>query len=258
MVQKHQTDWIPFLTELAKIGDNIALPLFKSSSLKVNHKHDLTPVTQADIDIEKKIREVAGEQFPELGVVGEEFGDTMKDADIKLIVDPIDGTRNFIRGLPFFASLLAIEEKGEVIAGMVSAPATGERWWAAKGKGSMYNGQPISVSTISTLKDAQAFHGSLYGCEASKKPEGVLNLLKQTARQRGMGDYYAHMLVAMGCGECAIDFNLKVWDMAPLKIIVEEAGGKLTDVTGKNSIYNGNVVSSNLVIHDAVLQALKN
>ena len=243
--------------KVAKAAGKLALS-YQEKALTIEAKGIQDFVTQADQQVEKQIRQALQAAYPEDGFFGEESESDVQQGQAFWAVDPIDGTRNFIGGLPFFASLLAIEEKGEVIAGMVSAPATGERWWAAKGKGSMYNGQPISVSTISTLKDAQAFHGSLYGCEASKKPEGVLNLLKQTARQRGMGDYYAHMLVAMGCGECAIDFNLKVWDMAPLKIIVEEAGGKLTDVTGKNSIYNGNVVSSNLVIHDAVLQALKN
>lgn len=219
-------------------------------------KNNRTPVTQADLEAERKIREFAVATHPELALCGEEYGGCPQDAPLKFIIDPIDGTQNFIRGIPFFASLLAIEEKGRIIAGLVSAPATRERWWASTGSGSFYNDTPIYVTKGNKLEESQCFHSSMFGQEALGAPSGFLPLLAKTKRQRGMGDYYAHVLVAMGCGEFAVDFNLNVWDMAPLKIIVEEAGGKVTDSLGKDTIYTHTIISSNGLLHDTVVRVL--
>ena len=169
----------------------------------------------------------------------------------------IDGTKNFIRGLPIFGSLFAIEDKGTVVAGMVSAPALKDRWWAEKGQGAFHNGSPINVSSIERLDEANGLHGSIFGSEACSNPEPVIKLLQDTYRQRGFGDFYPHMLVAMGCGEYAIDFKLNVWDIAPLKIIVEEAGGTCTDSNGNNTIYSGNIISSNSKLDPKVLSYIK-
>ncbi|MDA1353912.1 MAG: histidinol-phosphatase [bacterium] len=251
-------NWIQFLTDIVDESDKIALKYFKASDLGVLIKDNMTPVSQGDLEIENHIRALVGQRYPNMSIVGEEHGETKGSDDIKLIIDPIDGTKNFIRGLPFFATLLAIEEGGEVTAGLVSAPATGERWWAQKGQGAFYNGSRIHVSEISSLDKALALHGSMYGSEASDDPSRVEALLRQTYRQRGFGDYYPHMLVAQGLGEFAVDFKLQVWDIAPLKIIVEEAGGICTDTAGVATAYSGNLITSNGKIHDDVQKQLAN
>tara|TARA_Y100001935_G_scaffold95914_1_gene79747 strand:+ start:755 stop:1522 length:768 start_codon:yes stop_codon:yes gene_type:complete len=247
------SSWIPFLTKISDVADEIALHYFNSASLDVEIKDNMTPVSAGDLAIENEIRALVKHDHPELSIVGEEYGETTTDSTVKLIIDPIDGTKNFIRGLPFFGSLFAIEDDGEVVAGMVSAPALKSRWWAAKGQGSFYNGQQIHASSVTHLSEANGFYGSLFGSEASSTPDPVIQLLQDTYRQRGFGDFYPHMLVAMGCGEYAIDFKLSVWDIAPLKIIVEEAGGQFSDTSGNNTIYSGNIVSSNKHLHTTVL-----
>ena len=251
------SSWIPFLTQLCDVADKIALHYFTSSSLDVEIKDNMTPVSAGDLAIENEIRALVKNEHPELSIIGEEYGVTTADSNIKLIIDPIDGTKNFIRGLPFFGSLFAIEDNGEVVAGMVSAPALNSRWWAAKGTGAFYNGKQIHASTITQLEKANGFYGSLFGSEASTTPEPVIRLLKDTNRQRGFGDFYPHMLVAMGCGEYAIDFKLNVWDIAPLKIIVEEAGGQFSNTQGEPTIYSGNIISSNKILHPTVLEYIK-
>ena len=251
------SNWIPFLTELSNVADDIALHYFKSSSLNVEIKDNMTPVSAADLAIENKIRALVNANHSELSIIGEEYGDTVGSSNVKLIIDPIDGTKNFIRGLPFFGSLFAIEDDGHIVAGMVSAPALNDRWWAEKGQGAFYNGTSMQTSTIDTLKEANGFYGSLFGSEASSTPEPIIQLLKDTYRQRGFGDFYPHMLVAMGCGEYAIDFKLNSWDIAPLMIIVEEAGGQCSNTFGEHTIYSGNIVSSNKKLHATVLDYIK-
>jgi histidinol-phosphatase len=250
------SNWIEFLTALVDETDTLALKYFRADDLGVTIKSDRTPVSQGDEEIENHIRQMVAKSHPELSIVGEEYGSTVGASSTKLIIDPIDGTKNFIAGLPFFATLLAIEEEGEVIAGLVSAPETGDRWWAAKGEGAFHNGNKIQVSSVDSIDKSLVFFGSLYGQEASKQAEPVLNLLKQTYRQRGFGDYYQHMLVAMGKGEFSLDFNLKQWDIAPLKIIVEEAGGVCTNSSGNKTIHGGNAVCSNGQFHQQIISTL--
>ena len=250
--------WTDFLRSITEKTDPLARRYFNATDLTVNIKPDHTPVSQADQEIEVLIRECVAQEHAALSILGEEYGETQTNADSKLIIDPIDGTKNFIAGIPFFATLLAIEDKGEVIAGHVSAPATGDKWWAAKGQGAYHNGRRIYVSKQDKLEQSLAFHGSLFGSEASHAAEPVLTLLRQTYRQRGFGDYYQHMLVAMGMGEFCVDFNLKPWDIAPLSIIVSEAGGVCSDTKGQRTVYGGNAVSSNGLLHDVLLSYIKN
>lgn len=176
---------------------------------------------------------------------------------LRVIIDPIDGTRNFVRGIPFIATLLAIELDGQIIAGLVSNPIQREQWGAELGAGATYNGSPIRVSSIAELASSQAFHGSIYGPEAEGLPrDNVLGILSQTHRQRAMGDFYGHMLVSSGAGEFSLDFGLKPWDIAPLKIIVEEAGGRVTNFDGGFSLEVGSLLCSNGVLHDRLLGML--
>jgi len=245
--------WIDFLKDITQETDKIALKYFNADDLKVEIKADHTPVSQADQSIEEFIRDSVAKQHPELAILGEEYGETKTQSDLKLIIDPIDGTKNFIAGLPFFATLLAIEASGEIIAGLVSAPATGDKWWAAKGEGAYHNGKAIHVSKVDRLAMSLAFHGSLFGTEASDPQQPLLTLLSKTYRQRGFADYYQHMLVAMGKGEFCADFKLKAWDIAPISIIVNEAGGICTDTNGDKTIYGGNAISSNGLFHEEIL-----
>ena len=249
--------WIPFLNRISDVADEIALHYFNHEKLGIEIKDNMTPVSAGDLAIENEIRSIVKSEHPELSIIGEEYGETITDSSVKLIIDPIDGTKNFIRGLPIFGSLFAIEDNGEIVAGMVSAPALNDRWWASKNNGAFYNDTKISVSNISNLDEANGLHGSIFGSEACSTPEPVIQLLQDTYRQRGFGDFYPHMLVAMGCGEYAIDFKLNVWDIAPLKIIVEEAGGTCTDSNGNHSIYSGNIISSNSNLHSKVLSYIK-
>ncbi len=251
------------LHEIATEADRIAMHYFMRRNLKVESKVDHSPVTQADLEIEKMVRQAVKDRWPNVGVFGEEFGDESDAAVTRLIVDPIDGTRNFIRGVPFFATLLAVEHHGEIIKGLISAAYSAERWWGARGSNvhmalyrSRWDEHQIHVSGIARIDEAQAFHGSLFGCEATLTPETVIDLLSKTVRQRGVGDYYLHMLVASGAGELGIDFGLKPWDKAALKAIVEGAGGRVTDLDGGFSLNSDSIVSSNGLFHDEILGIL--
>ncbi|MCP4049804.1 MAG: hypothetical protein GY730_03760 [bacterium] len=246
-----------FLQQCADEADRIACHYYKKRSLNIITKEDNSPVTQADTEIEQTIRKLSQEFNPGIEIMGEEFGSCPKDAKLKLIIDPIDGTRNFVRGIPFFATLLAIEQENKVTHGLVSSSQTAERWWAERGNGCFYNGHSISVSQVDDLSKAQAFHGSLYGSEAQNLTPKVLKLLSITDRQRGFGDYYQHMLVCMGCGEVALDFGLKPWDIAALIPVVEEAGGMITNLDGSLSIYKGDIITSNTLLHNITCMILQ-
>ncbi len=240
---------------LADQADEIALKFFQESTLYVSEKSDHSPVSEADLAIEMMIRRESETLFKGFEMWGEEFGLQNPDAPYKLIIDPIDATRNFVRGIPLFATLMAIEIDGELVAGLVSAPAIGDRWCAQKGFGAWHNTRPIHVSKPNTLATAQVFHGSLYGAESPAIPLGpVLSILSKTQRQRGFGDFYGHMLVAMGAGEACLDFGLMPWDIAPLKVIVETAGGQVTNLDGGFNLANPDIISSNRQIHPEILQ----
>jgi histidinol-phosphatase len=249
------TDWLPFLVDLADRADALAMRWFRAAGLRVEEKADQSPVTEADRAIEAMARTAARERHPELGVLGEEEG-AGGDSGLRLIVDPIDGTRNFVRGIPVFATLLAIEVAGEVVAGVVSAPALHARWHAARGAGAFRDGRRLHVSAARSLHDALMFHSNL-GPREGGPPAGFMRLVARVARTRGFGDFYQHMLVAEGAGEIAIDPVMHPWDIAALQVIVEEAGGRATSLTGERSIHAMSLVTSNGALHDAALDALR-
>jgi len=254
---KTATEYLLFLQQCADLADDMARHFFEKS-LKIEEKKDKTLVTEADLAIERKIRTFTASYDTNLAVLGEEFGACNKESKRKLIIDPIDGTVNFIRGIPIFASLLAIEIDGCIEAAMVSNPISQERWQAGKGLGAHYQGQPISVSNINKLADSQAFYGSLFGNEAKGLPlDKVIKLFSQTKRQRGIGDFLMHLWVAMGYGEFALDVNLNPWDLAPLGLIVKEAGGDVTTLSGQPfTIYQPTILSSNGRYHRSLVESL--
>ncbi|HLB81783.1 MAG TPA: inositol monophosphatase family protein [Gemmatimonadales bacterium] len=248
-------DWLPLLGDIADRADEIALTFFGAKRLRVDEKPDLSPVTEADQAIETMARALLRERQPALGLLGEEQGEVAGATGTRLIIDPIDGTRNFVRGIPVFATLLAIETDGEVVAGVASAPALGARWRAARGAGAFRDSRRLRVSGMHSLDEALLFHGNL-GLKEGGPPPGFTQLVGRIGHTRGFGDFYQHMLVAEGAGEVAIDPVMHPWDIAALQVIVEEAGGRATSLGGERSIYTGSLVTSNGALHEAMLDAL--
>ena len=251
-----KSDWLPLLREIADRSDEIAMRLFQRVDLRVEAKADRSLVTEADREIESAARKLVAERRSELGVYGEEQGEQSGSSGARLIIDPIDSTANFVRGIPVFATLLAIEVEREVVAGLVSAPALGTRWHAARGQGAWQGERRLHVSGIRQLANAQLFHGSIGGFEGTCTPPGLQRLAMSTHRQRGFGDFWQHCLVAAGSGEIAFDPIVAPWDIAALQVIVEEAGGRATTLAGERSIYAGSLVSSNGLLHDEALALL--
>lgn len=247
--------WLDLLQRIADRADAIALDAFRAGRLKVREKADRSPVTEADLTIEDMARREIAESGTGLGVYGEEFGEQAGKSGARLIIDPIDATRNFLRGIPVFATLLAVEEAGEIVAGVVSAPALGARWSASRGGGAFAGPRRLHVSDVEELGAAQLFHGG-FGAEEGGDRSGLRMLVGATARQRGFGDFWQHALVAEGCGEIAVDLKVQPYDIAALSILVEEAGGRATTLDGRRTIYGGSLVTSNGRLHDAALALL--
>jgi histidinol-phosphatase len=237
---------------LADEADALSLPRFRDETLAVETKPDLTPVTEADRAVEARLRELIARERPADGVLGEEGGET-GSARRRWIVDPIDGTRNFSRGLPVWATLIALEADGVVEAGVVSAPALGRRWWAARGEGAFADGEPLSVSRIARVEDAVV---SFSPTALRPGREPVLELARRAWHPQPFSDFWMHVLVAEGAADVAIDPVVEAWDVAAVKVVVEEAGGRVTDLAGRDGVAGGSAVSTNGLLHDEVLRAL--
>ena len=230
----------------ADAADAISLGRFRASDLLVETKPDRTPVTEADRAVEEAIRERLAVERPGDGMLGEEFGVT-GGGSRRWIVDPIDGTRNYSRGIPIWATLIALEEDGAIQLGVVSAPALGRRWWAERGAGAFVNGDPIHVSRVAAVEDAVL-------CFSLERP--LPGIAHRCWHPRAYGDFWAHMLVAEGAVDGAIDaIGVKVWDLAALQPIVEEAGGRFSDQDGIARVDGLSAISSNGLLHDALLDA---
>jgi histidinol-phosphatase len=238
----------------AKVGGEVALRYFRTG-LTVEYKGDRSPVTQADRECEQRITEVLLEAFPDYGVVGEEFGER-SGARARWIIDPIDGTKNFIRGIPYFATLIGLEEDGEVTAGVIYAPAVDDLLYAQKGQGAFDGGGRLHVSRITPLRQGLLVFGGIAVFREAGRWDAFERLVRASGRQRGFGDYFGHTFVARGQAEAMVELDLKPWDLAPIKIIVEEAGGRFTDFTGAATIYGGTAIASNGVVHDEILQLI--
>lgn len=252
----------PLLEAIVQEGDVIAMRYFRSVEMHVERKRDGSAVTQADRGVEEMARAKVAASGLALDILGEEMGGQDMEAAnaagrARLIIDPIDGTEEFSRGIPTFGTLLGIEHKGEIVAGMVSAPALGSRWCAYRGEGAFRNGQKIHVSGVAKLSDSMIFTTGT-GPKKDAADRATLRRLSDAARNsRALGGFWQHMLVAEGAIEAAVDWTSMPWDLAPLGLIVEEAGGKSTNLHGKRTIYDGRFVSTNGKIHDEVLQLLK-
>jgi histidinol-phosphatase len=243
--------------ELADTADSITMTRFGAVDLLVETKPDLTPVSDADTAVETALRRRLDADRPDDAVIGEEHGVT-GESQREWIVDPIDGTKNFVRGAPVWATLLALRVDGEVVVGVVSAPALGRRWWAARGGGAWtsYGGRErhITVSKVSALDDAFLSYSSLSGW--GERQKSLLALTSRVWRTRAFGDFWSHMLVAEGAVDVSCEPEVSLWDLAALQPIVEEAGGRFSDLSGVGGADGGSVVCTNGVLHDDVLVAL--
>jgi histidinol-phosphatase len=245
------TDDLQLALSLADEADGMTMRHFRTA-FAVRTKADRTPVTEVDEAVERMLTERLSRARPDDAIVGEEFG-TRGNSARRWIVDPIDATKNFIRGIPVFATLIALE--GEV--GVVSAPALGRRWWAARGQGAFCNGTPIHVSGVATLDGSHLCYDDVPGFEKYSLGERFLALARRCCRTRGFGDFWSHMLVAEGAVEIAVEPEVAVWDLAALQVIVEEAGGRFTNLAGEARADGGSAVSTNGRVHEAVLEALR-
>ena len=241
--------------DAARAAGRIALDYYHGR-FDVTMKPDQTPVTQADQDAERAIVEILGKAFPDVGFLGEEFG-AKGPQDRRWIIDPIDGTRNFVRRIPVWATLIGLEEAGEVTAGVVYNPVTDEMHAARRGGGAFLNGARIRVSDASALERATFLHAGLGIVRKAGWWDGFARLIDGTLSQRGFGDYLGYALVAAGKAEIYAELDLKPWDLAPCKILVEEAGGRFTDFDGRPTIYSGTALVSNGHLHDAALALLR-
>ena len=244
--------------ELADIADEISAARFRASDLVVSTKPDRTPVTEADKAVEAALRQRLAAVRPDHAVLGEEEGTTGEaDAPARWIIDPIDGTANYLRGIPVWATLIALEVGGDITVGVVSAPAMNQRWWAARGEGAFANGESIRVSQVSRIEDAQLSSDGFDSWERhGDKSEKFMALVRRVWRTRGFGDFWQHMLVAEGTVDIALEPAVSLWDLAAIQVIVEEAGGRFTDLDGEPRADGGNCCSTNGVLHDEVLAAL--
>jgi len=240
--------------EAARAAGEIAMRYYRGG-VEVTIKPDRTPVTQADREAEQAITRMLGQAFPDWGFLGEEFGER-GSREIRWIIDPIDGTKNFVRRIPIWAVLIALEEHGAITTGVVLNPVTGELFTARRGEGAYLNGERLRVSDCEAMKDATVLHAGLRLVRETGHWDGFVRLFDAGSRTRGFGDYYGYGLVAEGKAEIYVEVDLKPWDVAPVKILVEEAGGRLTDFAGRPTIYGATVLATNGRLHAEALRLL--
>lgn len=240
---------------LADAADAITMRHFLDVDLAVEDKPDSTPVTAADRGVESALRAVLAAERPDDAVIGEEYGSS-GDAERRWIIDPVDGTKNFIRGVPVWATLIALQVNGQGVVGVVSAPALHRRWWASAGAGAFADGRRISVSRVADLESASVSYSSLTGWEALGRLQGLLELSRRVWRTRGFGDFWSYVLVAEGAVDIAAEPQVSLWDLAALQVIVLEAGGQFTDLSGVPTADGGSAAASNGLLHDDVLRML--
>jgi histidinol-phosphatase len=253
--------WLDVAQAACDEADAIARAHFRRD-LQIDTKPDRTFVTQADTAIEERIRARLLDAFPDHGMVGEEFGTEAAGASVRWYIDPIDGTHNFIRGVPLFGTLLAVAREGELQASVISAPALDERWWGHRGGGAWARNRGetsprrIHVSAVHDLADAQVLYGSRNDLAASGLAPGLDALLAEVWRERGFGDFWGYTLLAEGAAEAMVEFGLKAWDAAAPSLLVEEAGGRATDFAGRRAIDSGTFLASTGILHDIIRERI--
>jgi len=242
--------------DLADAADEITRARFRATDLVVATKPDLTPVSEADRAAETALRDLLASARPHDGVVGEEHGEAEGTSGRRWILDPIDGTKSYVRGVPVWATLIALEAGGAMAVGVVSAPALGRRWWAAHGQGAYADGEPIRVSEVSAIEDAVVCFTSAPSFDTFGFGDRFRALCTRCWAARGWADFWGHVLVAEGSADVAVEPIMNLWDNAALQVIVEEAGGRFTDLAGAARSDGGNALTTNGRLHDAVLAVL--
>jgi histidinol-phosphatase len=253
-------DDLRFAHVLADAADDITTKRFRSLDLRVDTKPDLTPVSDADQATEDSLRNILRRSRPRDAVIGEESGQTGKGPR-RWVIDPIDATKNYVRGIPVWATLIGLMDGDDVVAGVVTAPALGRRWWAATGGGA-WAGKSLSkatrcrVSDVSELSDASLSYSGIGGWAKAGRLDGFMSLTQAVWRTRAFGDFWSHMLVAEGSVDVSAEPEVSLWDLAALQVIVQEAGGRFTSLDGVATPEGGSVVCTNGRLHDEVLARL--
>ncbi len=245
--------------ELADAADGVTMSHFRSADLVVDTKPDMTPVSEADRATEALLRDRLAVARPSDAVLGEEFGSRGDAAGSRCrwIIDPIDGTKSYVRGIPVFATLIALEVDGEIALGVVSAPAIAQRWWARRGHGAFLNGEPVRVSGVDRIGDAHLSFDSIDQFDDAGTRERFLELERRCWRSRGFGDFWSHVMVADGSVDIAVEGpGLQYYDLAAPMVVVEEAGGRFTDLAGRRTARGGTALATNGLLHESVLDAL--
>lgn len=245
---------------MAAAADLISIDRFRATDLRVDTKPDRTPVTDADRAVERSIRATIAAARPADSILGEEYG-TQGSGSRQWIIDPIDGTANFLRGVPIWGTLIALAIDGEPVVGVASAPALGKRWWAARGHGAWVQEsgaapRAIRVSNVSQLADASLSYNSLKGWDDEGRLASLLALSRSVWRTRAIGDLWSYMLLAEGAIDIVAEFDLQPYDLAAVIPIIEEAGGRFTSVDGRPGPWHGSALGTNSLLHDAVTALL--
>ncbi len=249
-------DDLAFAQLLADAADAVTMEHFLNLGLVVERKTDRTEVTIADRGAEEAIRSLIAAERPDDGILGEEHGTVEGTSGCRWIIDPIDGTSNYVRGVPLWATLIALERNGDLVVGVASCPPLARRWWGAVGLGAHLNGEAIRVSDVSALGDAFLSYCESPEWESKGRRAGIDRLRRTATRERAFGDFWQHMLVAEGAIDIAVEAIVSHWDLAAVQVIVEAAGGRFTDLDGRARADGGSAVSTNALLHDLVLRTL--
>jgi len=255
------SDDLALALELAELADGITLDRFESADLKVDSKPDMTPVSDADIAVEAALRGKLESARPSDAVLGEEFGGDVQFEGRQWVIDPIDGTKNFVRGVPVWATLIALLDGGKPVVGVVSAPALARRWYASQGSGAWRtfsdgSVKRLGVSGVEGLEDASISISSLSGWRDRDLRDQLIALTDDVWRLRGYGDFFSYCLVAEGAVDIAAEPEVSLWDLAALSVLVTEAGGRFSSLAGEDGPHGGDAVATNNLLHDAVLRRL--
>ncbi len=253
---------LEYALKIVRASERITLKYFQSK-FRVDYKSDKSPVTIADKSCEKFLVGELSRKFPHHGFYGEEFGESSADSEFRWIIDPIDGTRNFTRGIPYWGTLVGLERvedpalgKGEIVAGIMALPALKKIYYASKKNGAFCNGRRIKVSRVKELGKSAVIFGGLSYFIGTKYEKGFLDIAKSSYHDRGFGDCFGYSFVAEGAAEVMLDPIVSPWDVAAIKPIIEEAGGVFTDFEGNSTIYSKTAVASNPYLHETMLRKL--
>lgn len=252
----HVSEFMQVALDAARVAERVVMESY-GPGVEAHLKPDQTPVTQADRDAEAVIVETISRRFPAHGFLGEEYGRRNSDAEHVWIIDPIDGTKNYVRGIPFFATQIALMRAGELVLGVSNMPVMDELLYAEKGRGAVLNGATVRVSEVDSVADAQVSFGGLDYFLHAGRFNAVRNLVGRAGRIRAFGDAYAYHLLATGRCEAVLEAHIGIWDIAALAVIVQEAGGRCTDLTGQPvGVGTTSMLATNGRVHSEILQAV--